>query len=133
MATATTTRNTITVHTDGSLATVGGNPSMTFAVAIARGWQGGRTADTIISGQTRDGNPSSATSGLMALAAVAGLMPPDKDVAVHCDSRAAIALAAQLADKKDVSDTIAKSNQEYLARLVLPWFRERAKPLQIKW
>ncbi|KAJ1720816.1 hypothetical protein LPJ61_006117, partial [Coemansia biformis] len=133
MATATTECNTITVHTDGSLAVVGGHPSMTFAAVIACGWQDGRTADFVISGRTRDGNPSSTTGELMALAAVAGLMPPDKDVAVHCDSRAAIALAAQLADKKDVSDTIAKSNQEYLARLVLPWFRERATPLQIKW
>ncbi|KAJ2775089.1 ATP-binding cassette glutathione S-conjugate transporter ycf1 [Coemansia nantahalensis] len=37
-----------------------------------------------------------------------------------------------LADKMSMRDAPGKSNQEYLARLVQPWFRARSRPLRIK-
>ncbi|KAJ2778211.1 hypothetical protein H4R18_004735, partial [Coemansia javaensis] len=41
--------------------------------------------------------------------------------------------AQDLPSSDDLTDWVGKSNQEYLGRLVMPWFQARTKPPAIRW
>ncbi|KAJ1725866.1 hypothetical protein LPJ61_005601, partial [Coemansia biformis] len=59
----------------------------------------GLANEVVISGATRDGPFSSMTAELMAILAVAVLLPPDQAVVIRSNSQAAIALVQQLQDR----------------------------------
>ncbi|KAJ2769597.1 hypothetical protein IWQ56_002488 [Coemansia nantahalensis] len=104
---------------------------MGFAVVLHFEDDAGQTHEEVVSGATRDGPFSSTTAELMAILAVAVLLPPDQEVEVRCDSRAAIALVQQLQDRSCYR--WKSSPLAYLASWYVDHLRARTAALQLTW
>ncbi|KAJ1735406.1 hypothetical protein LPJ61_000570 [Coemansia biformis] len=89
------------VHTDGSLTPAPASRAATMGFAVVFRFESdiGPANEAVISGATRDGPFSSTTAELMAILAVAVLLPPDQAAVIRSDSQAAIALVQQLQDR----------------------------------
>ncbi|KAJ2346200.1 hypothetical protein GGH92_003715 [Coemansia sp. RSA 2673] len=106
---------------------------MAFAAVISfHDMSRGHTEFTI-SGRTMDGPFSSTAAELMALAATVAVVPKHVPVTIHTDSKAAMALATTLLDKRDLKHEYEKSNMAFLATCVRPWFQRRTAETTLLW